>query len=52
MSNFNATSGNQSKDASNRQTILLVENIHTIAVKRLEELGHHVDILGHAPTED
>ena len=52
MSNFNATSGSQSKDASNRQTVLLVENIHAIAKDRLEELGHHVDLLGHAPTED
>lgn len=44
MSNFNPN--------SNRHSILLVEGIHSIAKDRLEELGHKVELLSHAPSEE
>lgn len=31
--------------------ILLTENIHIVAKKRLEEEGYHVDLISHAPSE-
>lgn len=35
----------------NSPKILLVENIHTVAKKRLEEEGYDVDLLTHSPSE-
>lgn len=36
----------------NKQSILLVENIHPIAKEFLENNGYHVDLLAHSPGED
>ncbi len=36
----------------NKQSILLVENIHPIAKEFLENNGYHVDLLTHSPGED
>lgn len=36
----------------NKQSILLVENIHPIAKEFLENNGYHVDLLAHSPSED